>query len=582
MDAKDQPIIAAKGLGRRFGKRWALRNIDLEVGKREIFGLVGPDGAGKTTLLQILAAILDPHTGSCTTLGADTVRESARVTSRIGYMAQGFTLYPRLSVAENLSFAREVRDVPDEVFGPRRDRLLAMAGLTAFVHRPEEALSGGMRKKLALCTNLIHQPPLLLLDEPGLGVDPVSRRELWSMLEDFRREGATIVFCTSYMDEAERCDRLAFLKDGQMIAQGSPAELRDRATDSVFRIRSEHRAAVETRIQKTPGVIGVQWRPADLRVIVDPARESGILGEQLEPSDVIESVSATMEDAFVLLSGRDETETLAEPSHSDTSATADVATPETAIQTENLTRRFGAFTAVDDVSFSVGRGEIFGLAGANGAGKTTLIRMLCGLLPPSGGKATVAGHDIAGERQAVRQRIGYMSQRFSLYADLTVAENLAFFASACGLGGRNATETIDWARAVTGLEDVEETEVRDLSGAVRQRLALACSILHRPSVLFLDEPTSGVAPLSRFRFWRLIHGLSNAGTAIVVTTHYLEETAYCHRLGLMHQGRMFAVGDLTSLRKGLPGETPMTPEEIFLGYVERERAAKAAAAGGAA
>jgi len=289
-----------------------------------------------------------------------------------------------------------------------------------------------------------------------------------------------------------------------------------------------------------------------------------------------------MEDAFVLLSGRDETETLAEPSHSDTSATADVATPETAIQTENLTRRFGAFTAVDDVSFSVGRGEIFGLAGANGAGKTTLIRMLCGLLPPSGGKATVAGHDIAGERQAVRQRIGYMSQRFSLYADLTVAENLAFFASACGLGGRNATETIDWARAVTGLEDVEETEVRDLSGAVRQRLALACSILHRPSVLFLDEPTSGVAPLSRFRFWRLIHGLSNAGTAIVVTTHYLEETAYCHRLGLMHQGRMFAVGDLTSLRKGLPGETPMTPEEIFLGYVERERAAKAAAAGGAA
>lgn len=581
MDAKDQPIIAAKGLGRRFGKRWALRNIDLEVGKKEIFGLVGPDGAGKTTLLQILAAILDPHTGSCTTLGADTVRESARVTSRIGYMAQGFTLYPRLSVAENLSFAREVRDVPDEVFGPRRDRLLAMAGLTAFVHRPEEALSGGMRKKLALCTNLIHQPPLLLLDEPGLGVDPVSRRELWSMLEDFRREGATIVFCTSYMDEAERCDRLAFLKDGQMIAQGSPAELRDRATDSVFRIRSEHRAAVETRIQKTPGVIGVQWRPADLRVIVDPARESGILAEQLEPSDVIESVSATMEDAFVLLSGRDETETLAEPSHSDTSDTADVATPETAIQTENLTRRFGDFTAVDDVSFSVGRGEIFGLAGANGAGKTTLIRMLCGLLLPSSGKATVAGHDIAGERQAVRQRIGYMSQRFSLYADLTVAENLAFFASAYGLGGRNATATIDWARAVTGLEDVEETEVRDLSGAVRQRLALACSILHRPSVLFLDEPTSGVAPLSRFRFWRLIHGLSNAGTAIVVTTHYLEETAYCHRLGLMHQGRMFAVGDLTSLRKGLPGEMPMTPEEIFLGYVERERAAKAAAGGAA-
>jgi len=281
MDAKDQPIIAAKGLGRRFGKRWALRNIDLEVGKREIFGLVGPDGAGKTTLLQILAAILDPHTGSCTTLGADTVRESARVTSRIGYMAQGFTLYPRLSVAENLSFAREVRDVPDEVFGPRRDRLLAMAGLTAFVHRPEEALSGGMRKKLALCTNLIHQPPLLLLDEPGLGVDPVSRRELWSMLEDFRREGATIVFCTSYMDEAERCDRLAFLKDGQMIAQGSPAELRDRATDSVFRIRSEHRAAVETRIQKTPVLSAFNGaRPTFASSSIQPGNP-GFLGSSL-------------------------------------------------------------------------------------------------------------------------------------------------------------------------------------------------------------------------------------------------------------------------------------------------------------
>lgn len=577
------PVIVASGLGRRFGMRWVLKDIELEIGASEIFGLVGPDGAGKTTLLQIMAAILDPSEGRCTTLGADTAREASRVTSRIGYMAQGFTLYGQLSVAENLEFAAQVRDVPAETFHPRRDRLLAMAGLAPFLDRREENLSGGMRKKLALCANLIHRPPLLLLDEPGLGVDPVSRRDLWAILEEFRREGTTVVFSTSYMDEAERCDRIAFLKEGRMIAKGSSGELRRRAAGHVLKMSNGARPDLPDRLLSDPALIAVQWRADGTRLIVEP--ETGPEGAfaALAAPAKLEPVEPSMEDAFVMLGGRDKIEGGEELRHSPRSL-RDKETAEAgpAIAATGLSRRFGSFRAVDGLTFSVGQGEIFGLAGANGAGKTTLIRMLCGLLPPSDGTATVGGHDIARETEAVRRNIGYMSQRFSLYGDLTVDENLAFFAAAYGLSRREARDRIGWARAATGLMGLDERAVRDLSGAVRQRLALACSVLHRPRVLFLDEPTSGIAPLSRFRFWRLIHFLAEAGTAVVVTTHYLEEANYCDRLGLMHEGQLIAVGALDQLRAVLPGNGTLSAEEIFLGHIERAAETGAELIGGAA
>jgi len=575
-------VIRIDGAGRRYNTVWALRNIDLQIARGEIVGLVGPDGAGKTTLLQMLAAILDPTEGHCTVLGFDTVQQSAEITSRIGYMPQGFTLYERLTVAENLAFAARTRAVPPSLFPARRQRLLAMAGLAPFLHRAEGTLSGGMRKKLALCSNLVHQPPVLLLDEPGLGVDPLSRRELWRMLEDFRRTGITIVFATSYMDEAERCDRLAFLDKGRIIALGTPQELRRRASGAIFRLRSDVPAEVEQVLSDTPEVLGVQKRPTELRIAVDP--EKGLpegLRRRLGARGRLEPSSPSMEDVFVVLRhGSDMREPAGGPDVEGYFFTEPRETPGVGVETSQLTRRFDGFVAVDGVSLRVDGGEIFGLLGANGAGKTTLIRMLCGLLPPSGGTARVAGIDIGSRPHRLRQRIGYMSQRFSLYSDLTITENLSFFASAYGLPRRRARDTIAWAAAATGLDRTAEQTVANLSGAVRQRLALACSLLHRPAVLFLDEPTSGVDPIARYRFWRLIGGLAAAGTTIIVTTHYLEEAAYCHRLGLMHEGQLIAVGDLPTLHAGLPGNVPETMEEVFLAYIERARGASAPAAGG--
>jgi len=565
------PAIIANRLSRSFGRIRAIDAIDLRIEPGEIFGLVGPDGAGKTTLLQLFAAILDPTEGRCTVLGFDTVRQSAAITARIGYMPQGFTLYGRLTVAENLSFAAKVRNVADADFTSRRERLLAMAGLAPFLHRREEHLSGGMRKKLALCTNLIHEPPLLLLDEPGLGVDPLSRRELWRMLEDFRSRGATIVFSTSYMDEAERCDRVAFLDLGRVVALGTPAELRTRGAGLVYRVVSRDPLAVDALLQDRSEVVGIQWQANAVRFIVNaPGALPPDLRQSLESVGKVEAAPASIEDAYVILRGADAaTQPEARAAGAIRAMAPEPATQ--AIETHALTRRFDHFTAVDNVTFAVKPGEIFGLLGANGAGKTTLIRMLCGLLPPSAGSARVAGFDASGTPRLLRQHIGYMSQRFSLYPDLTVGENLGFFASAYGLAGGEADAAIRWACDAVGLDVTRDDLVADLSGALRQRLGLACSILHRPAVLFLDEPTSGVDPLSRFRFWRLVRDLAASGTAILITTHYLEEAVYCQRLGLMHHGRLIAVGDLPSLHAALPSDVPEAVEDVFIAYITREQ-----------
>lgn len=572
--AQGEAVIVAEGLGRRYRRSRAVENVDLEVRAGEIVGLVGPDGAGKTTLLQLLSAILDPTDGHARVLGFDTVREASQVTSRIGYMAQGFTLYDRLTVAENLAFAATVRDVPADVFANRRQRLLAMAGLAPFTDRREGALSGGMRKKLALCANLIHEPPLLLLDEPGLGVDPMSRRELWRMLEDRREWGTTVVFATSYMDEAERCDRVLFLDEGRVLAEGAPSDLRALARGNVYRITTEQPATVEASLRNVPGVLGVDWWADQVRVVMEAsAADASGLDAHLQGMGRAEAARPSMDDVFVFLRG-------VVPGDAARHGTAEVsasAAPVTeAIIAREVTRHFGDFVAVDRVSLEVVGGEIFGLLGANGAGKTTLIRMLCGLLAPTAGMARVAGADVLSAPRVLRGRIGYMSQRFSLYLDLTVAQNLAFFASAYGLSRRPARRTIPWALAICGIEEFDKELVGRLSGAVRQRVALACSILHQPSVLFLDEPTSGVDPLARSRFWRLIRFLADGGMTVLVTTHHLGEAAYCHRLGLMHEGRLIATGDLDALREQFPGRGLVSAEEIFVAFIEREQGAAAA------
>jgi ABC-2 type transport system ATP-binding protein len=552
-------VIEAEGLGRRFGGRTVLQDVSLRVGGGEVFGVVGPDGAGKTTLLQMLAGILRPTFGSCFVLGEDVRKHADRVQARVGYMSQGFSLYDRLTVAENIAFAAGIRDVPTAEFAARKARLVAMAGLERFQDRREGALSGGMRKKLALCANLIHEPPLLILDEPSLGVDPLSRRELWRILDAARKDGRSIVFATSYMDEADASDRVLLLRDGRPLALGAPSELRETARAQVYSIRTDTPAEAEAALAKLPDVLSFQRRSADevrvqLRTAGAPP-DIGLCCRELKP------VEPTMEDVFTVASAPDESSPAAEiPMRSPSQAVL--------VAADGVTQRFGDFVAVDDVTLQIRAGEVLGLLGPNGAGKTTLIRILCGLLAPSQGRAEVAGYDVARQSDKVRANIGYVSQKFSLFTDLTADENLNFFARAYGVP--QTAERIAWASARAGLSPSDRGLVRNLSSAVRQRLALACAILHRPKVLFLDEPTSGVDPLSRFRFWRLISALASQGVAVIVSTHYLEEATYCDRLGLMMDGRMIALGPLAALKTDL-GLADARVEDIFLGYIARER-----------
>jgi ABC-2 type transport system ATP-binding protein len=573
-DAASAAVIQVRDLGRSFGRRTGLQRvlsgITFEVRAGEIFGVLGPDGAGKTTLVQILAAILDPTEGSCRVLSYDTVRQPSAVTSRIGYMAQGFTLYHTLTVEENLVFAARIRDVPAPAFAARRRRLLAMAGLAPFTGRRAGQLSGGMQKKLSLCTNLIHEPPLLLLDELSLGVDPLSRRELWQMLRRLREEGKTILITTPYMDEAASCDRLALLHKGRLLTIDAPASLRAQRHNPTFELVTDRRREAEALLRGSPEVSGFQSLAAGVRFTGrTEAPLSGDLRNQLSSLGRLCATEGSLEDVFIALT---QEKAAAEPIPIAWPSPPDRKPAHAAgeIRVRDLTVRFGTFTAVDRVSLDVAAGEIFGLLGPNGAGKTTIIRTLCGLQRPAEGTLEVAGVDVLRQRPRLRRTIGYMSQRFSLYPDLTVAENLAFFAGAYGLKGRPKREAIAWAARMTGLDGWQNHLTGALSGAVRQRLALASSVLHRPSVLFLDEPTSGVAPLARRWFWQLIYGLTEEGISVLVTTHYLEEADYCHRLGLMLDGRLIVTGTYEELRAGLDPPAA-TMEEAFLGYIQRER-----------
>lgn len=556
-------IIESLGLGRRYGEHRALSDIGLRVRRGEIFGVLGPDGAGKTTLMQLFAAILDPTEGQCRVLGFDTVHEAERITARIGYMSQGFTLYDRLTVDENLAFAARIRGVGGGVFQRRCARLLEMAGLAPFRMRRAGQLSGGMRKKLSLCTNLIHEPPLLLLDEPSLGVDPRSRRELWRMLRAFRDQGATVVLTTPYMDEAMYCDRLAFLHRGTLLAVDTPQVLCARSRGRVFELRATNLGEARRRLAAHPEVIATQWLADRLRFQTAAAQVSPApLQRAFSDLGAVHEVEPDLENTFVQLAGGTEAWGATTPE-----ALAPREVTGEAVAAVRITVRFGAFTAVDDVSVRIAPGEVVGWLGPNGAGKTTLIRVLCGLLQPAAGVVRVAGVDVSLAPMRLKERIGYMSQHFSLYPDLTVAENLAFFAGVYGLRSRERRAAMIWATEMTGLVGMEGRHAGKISGALRQRVALACAIMHRPAVLFLDEPTSGVDPVARSRFWQLIQSLAGAGMAVLVTTHYLEEARYCRRLGLMAEGRLIALGTLDELRAGLGVSADADMEAIFMAYL---------------
>ncbi|MFH1981001.1 MAG: ATP-binding cassette domain-containing protein [Pseudomonadota bacterium] len=540
-------VIHTEGLSRRFGDLAAVDALNLSVAKGEIYGLVGPDGAGKTTTLRMLAGILDPTGGSARVFGCRLPEEATAAKEHIAYMSQRFGLYPDLSVAENISFYADLYGVPRKGREARIDDLLGFSNMRPFKKRLAANLSGGMKQKLQLVCALIHTPEVLLLDEPTNGVDPVSRRDFWRILYRLLKDGVTILVTTAYLDEAERCNRVGLLSDGRLMAEGTPDEIRRGMHHRIVAVRSPQARKISRILRReltdavSANVFGdsvhVVCRDADATA----SRIGAVLSSQNITADEIREISPSLEDVFVSTLGSDATSTagadfaVAAPAASTCPADA------TAVEVAELTRRFGDFTAVDKVSFTVPHGEIFGFLGPNGAGKSTTIRMLCGLLAPTEGSGRVAGCDILTQAEQIKSSIGYMSQKFSLYEDLTVSENISFYGGIYGLDGARLAARRQWAIDMAGLGGREKTFARLLAGGWKQRLSLACAILHEPPIVFLDEPTSGVDPMSRRRFWDLIYDMAGRGITVFVTTHYMEEAEYCDRVALIYHGRVIAL-----------------------------------------
>ncbi|MBU2488872.1 MAG: ATP-binding cassette domain-containing protein [Proteobacteria bacterium] len=569
------PILEARGLTRRFGDLTAVDNLSLSVGRGEIYGLVGPDGAGKSTALRMLAGILTITGGEAQVAGCGLPGNETGVKNHIAYMSQRFGLYPDLTVAENVDFYADLYGAPRKGRQERVDELLDFSNMRPFRKRQAGKLSGGMKQKLQLVCALIHTPEVLLLDEPTNGVDPVSRRDFWRILYRLLGQGVAILVTTAYLDEAERCSRVGLLNQGRLLAEGTPGEIRRSMGTDILAVRTP-RAWEASRILRRglAGARSVDVFGDTLHVVGDDPEALGqeasrLLADQGITPDSLRSISPTLEDVFIhtLDTSRgpgaaDPPESAGEPlpASSETAEEPRSASPAAlpgpwSVEVQDLSRRFGDFTAVDRVSFTVPPGEIFGFLGPNGAGKSTTIRMLCGLLPPSSGTGRVAGFDLSVDPEGVKRSIGYMSQRFSLYEDLTVAENIRFYGGIYGLSGRRMEERQAWAVAMAGLDGREDDLTSLLAGGWKQRLALACAILHEPPIVFLDEPTSGVDPLSRRRFWDIIHGMAGAGVTVFVTTHYMEEAEYCHRVALIYQGRIIALDTPRRLKTTLTEET---------------------------
>ncbi len=552
MSAAPDVAIRVAGLSKRYGAVEAVRGIDLEVRTGEIFGLIGPDGAGKTSTFQILGGVMEATTGVAELLG----RPARNARPFVGYLTQAFSLYPDLSVRENLRYVGELRLVERADIERRGRRYLEMFGMDRFEDRLAGRLSGGMKQKLALACALVAEPRVLLLDEPTTGVDPVSRREFWDALVGLSSHGMTILVATPYLDEAERCHRVALMHGGQLHRTGTPAELREGLGLSRLEVRAADLRAAETALAGRDGIADVQRFGDRLDVMVREA----LLGERAVRAalsavglavDSVRPGAATLENAFVsiLRSLKGETRLPEFPGRGEAPGPPDAV----AIGARGLGKSFGGFEAVKGVDLEVRYGEVYGLLGANGAGKTTTIKMLCGLLEPSAGLVELAGERGQLRSQGVRQQVGYMSQRFSLYDDLTIEENLDFFAGVYQVEAARRAERKRWVLDFAGLADRGRQLTGSLPGGWKQRVAFGAAIMHEPRVLFLDEPTSGVDPIARRAFWAMINRLADEGTAILVTTHYLEEAEQCNRLGFMVSGELVAEGTPSGVKAAQGG-----------------------------
>ena len=576
----DSAVLSGRSLSRHFDVKGAaapvaaVRDVSLQVARGALTALVGPDGAGKTTLLRMAAGLLAPSGGSLSVLGIDVAARPQEVQDRISYMPQRFGLYEDLSVQENMELYADLHGVPADVRRERFARLLHMTDLSRFTSRPAGKLSGGMKQKLGLACTLVRLPELLLLDEPTVGVDPLSRRELWEIVRQLvDEEQLSVIVSTSYMDEAERCQQVFVMHEGRLLASGTPADLRARAEGLCFTAMPP--AGESARV--------LQARLIDAReTVVDAVPEGGHVRfiRRADASDAavaqlldglpVKPVPARLEDGFMML-------LRAAPASPGAVSAATgalaggrgAAGGEAMIEVRDLVRKFGDFTAVASTSFSVARGEIFGLLGPNGAGKTTTFRMLCGLLPASSGFLQVAGVNLRHARAQARAKVGYVSQKFALYGNLTVQENLDFFGGAYGLYGKRLKQRTGQVLDEFQLRGQEDKASGQLPGGFKQRLAMATGLLHEPEVLFLDEPTSGADPLARREFWRRITTLSQQGVTVVVTTHFMEEAEYCDRIVIQDAGKLLAIGTPREVRTQAGDAGNM--EDAFIAIVEKNR-----------
>ncbi len=552
----------------------------MQVRAGELTALVGPDGAGKTTLMRMIAGLLKPDAGSLQVLGIDVATDPQSVQDRISYMPQRFGLYEDLSVQENLDLYADLHGVPQEERKERFARMLEMTDMARFTERPAGKLSGGMKQKLGLACTLVRSPDLLLLDEPSVGVDPLSRRDLWTIVQQLiEQEKLSVIVSTAYMDEAERCAQVFVMNKGKLLADGVPDELRKRAADLTFTATTPGgmpaRELQARLIDKPDIIIDAAPRGGNVRYIRQPDADEAQLREILHDASS-EPREEELEDAFMMLLREQEGETKATTPASADEADAGGAengrNGKPVIVVRDLVRKLGDFTAVASTSFDVARGEIFGLLGPNGAGKTTTFRMLCGLLPATSGHLEVAGLNLRNARAAARARIGYVSQKFALYGNLSVRENLEFFGGAYGLRDKKLRERVSASLDQFNLE--ADTQSGILPAGYKQRLAMATGLLHQPDILFLDEPTSGIDPLARRAFWRTMTALAQSGVTIIITTHFMEEAEYCDRIAIQDAGEMLALGTPHEVREQAGDAGAIDMNSAFIAIVEQGRVAR--------
>lgn len=560
-----EAAVRLENLGMVFGGTRALDGIDAAIKSGRITGVIGPDASGKTTLLRILAGLMPPSKGKALIFGRPAASDICR--SGIGYMPQRCGLYDDITVMGNLRLHARLRGLPDQAANPLIEKLLGFTSLSAFTGRLAGRLSGGMKQKLGIACALLGSPRLLLLDEPGVGVDPQSRRELWRMVQELSGKGMTVIWASSSLDEAALCPEIIMLDAGRILWRGPPAEMARQAEGRVFLLpgRQEHNKEDLARWLAKPGIDDALIQGSRIRLVLARGAPQALRGEVLAAGG--QATLPRLEDAYMSVVGG--VNQCPSPYGKGPARICGAKRDVPRIEARSLCKKFGDFTAADNISFAVRPGEIFGLLGPNGAGKSTIFRMLCGLLRPTSGGCAVDGADMFTAGSAARSRLGYMAQKFSLYPDIPVKDNINFFADLYGIDKKRRERLLAVLAEAFELRDYLHSRTASLPLGQKQRLALLCATLHEPPAIFLDEPTSGVDARSRRDFWKHITAMAAAGASVLVTTHFMEEAEYCDRLALVYRGTMIRVGTPDELKASCADIVDPTLEEAFVAGIER-------------